>query len=1248
MKIYILRIICFIALTVTTLKGYGQASPQERSFNSGLEIIENKGQFQPEIIGVVKVPGGEVMISGDGLYYHFYDAKTVAEAHHHPEKAPENINFHSVKVNYIGANTKPSEVKWGVPNPSFKNYFIGNDPKRWASEVKSYQDLIIRNIYTGVDARYYIQNGSLKYEFLLAKGIDPNIIQLDFQGAEQLRISRDGDLIIKTSVNEWVEKKPVSYQKNNLGDLEEIKSKYKLSGNRLSFSFPKDVNPNEALIIDPFLIFSGYSGSPVDNFGYTATYDAQGNLYGGGNAYNIATSSYPRTPGAYTQPIGLLEDIGITKFQSQGNSVLYSTYIGGNSFDVPISLVVDAANNLIILGKTLSTNFPTSANAYDLTHNGEFDLTITKLNPTGSNLLASTYLGGADQDGHNINSAAGQAQFYLQDIATLNFNYGDAARGEVIIDSANNIYITSNTRSTNFPVTANAAQNLKGAAQDGFLVKFNSTLTTLLYSTFHGGDGNDAGYSIQLDSSLNIYLAGGTQSTNLAATANRYQATYGGDRDGFLAKYSPSGVLLAQTYVGTGSYDQCFFVQIGPDNQPYVLGQSLGNMPVSANVYSVTNGKQFIMKFNENLTASTMSTVFGKGNGLIDISPTAFLVDRCGKIYVSGWGGATNNNGIAPFGNLLNMPVTPDAYQLTTNDPTGSDFYLIVLDRDATALVYATLMGGNVSREHVDGGTSRFDKQGIVYQAICGGCLGNSDFPINQPAGSTISQTNNSTNCNLTVFKFDFQAQNVVARFDTTSAGLNVNGCDPFTYQFQNLSTNNANYFWFFGDGVTSNLISPAHTYPFPDTFQVTLIVTDTTPFCPSEDTAFATVIVNPKPIISIDTIGAICPNDTTLLNATSTVPIANWQWAANPTLINDTIATPTIFPGGNTTYTVIGTSQFGCSDTASILVETLFLPDLISMAPPTICKGDSIQLFSTAIAASLDTIWWDAQQGITDLTNLNPFVRPQTTTTYVLRGLTAQGCEVEDSITVNVVVTVQSDLDSLYFICPNDSVTLFANPNGTSFLWSTGDTTETIRVTTDSAAIYWVVVNIGVCESNRDTSVVLVDFVDPLFEVMPDTGYAPQIAQMVNLTGSANTWIWTFGNGSGSNQFNPSTFYPQPGIYPIELIAINSITGCIDTFRLDYFVDTVGITLPSAFTPKNLDGKNDFFRSAYLNMASVNIKIFNRWGALIYESNDLDFEWDGTFNGEPVPVGTYPYLLSGYGKNERWYSLKGSVSVIR
>ncbi len=1250
MKIYILRIIGLIAFSIFTFKSFGQVATKLEYSQKGLEIIENKGQFQEDVVGVVKVQGGEILIHSNGLYYIFYDAEAIAEAHHHPEKAPEKIDFHSVRVNYLDANTEAGEVKWGNPNPSYKNYFIGNDPKRWASNVKSYEDLVIRNVYPGVDARYYIQNGYFKYEFLLAKGVDPKIIQLDFQGAEQVRLTNEGDLVIKTTVNEWVEKKPVSYQKNNFGDLEEVNSKYKLNGTKLSFAFPKGINKNEALIIDPFLIFSGYSGSIVDNFGYTATYDAAGNLYGGGNANNSAAGTYPVTPGAYSQPLGLAIDIGITKFQSQGNSVLYHTYIGGANFDVPMSLVVDASDNLIILGKSLSTNYPTTATAFDTTHNGEFDLVISKLNSTGSTLLASTYLGGSDQDGHNINSALTTAQYYIQNPSTLNFNYGDAARGEVIIDSVNNIYITSNTRSSNFPVTTNAAQSVKNVAQDGFLVKFNPNLSTLLYSTFHGGNGNDAGYSIQLDNNLNIYLAGGTQSTNLPATTGRYQPNYADSIDGFLAKYSPNGVLLAQTYVGTGSYDQCFFVQVGPDNQPYVLGQSLGSMPVSPNVYSNTNGKQFIAKFNETLTTRTLSTVFGKGTGRIDISPTAFLVDRCGKIYVSGWGGTTNNSAQPPFGNLLNMPVTPNAYQLTTNDPTGSDFYLIVLERDAASLIYASLFGGNVAAEHVDGGTSRFDKRGVVYQAICGGCLGNSDFPINLPAGSTISQTNNSNNCNLTVFKFDVQASDVVARFDTTSIGLNINGCDPFTYQFQNLSVTNANssFFWSFGDGVTSTLNSPSHTYPSPDSFQVMLVVTDTTPFCPSVDTAYANLIVHPTPVITIDSVGAICPNDTTQLNATSTEPITNWQWAANPTLINDTIATPTIFPGSNTTYTVIGTSQYGCADTVSIFVETLFLPDLISMAPTTICKGDSLQIFTTALAASLDSVRWDPKPGITDLTNLNPFVRPQTTTTYVIRGLTAQGCEVVDSITIEVIVTVQSDLDSLYFICPKDSVTLFANPNGTAFLWSTGETTQTIRVTTDSAAIYWVIVNIGVCESNQDTSIVLVDFVRPLFEVIPDTGYAPQIAQMVNLTASANTWIWNFGNGLGSNQFNPSTYYPKPGIYPIELIAINSITGCIDTFRLDYFVDTVGIRLPSAFTPRNLDGRNDFFSSAYVNMASVNIKIFNRWGALIYESNELDFEWDGTFNGEPVQVGTYPYLLSGYGKNGRWYSLKGSVSVIR
>ena len=141
--------------------------------------------------------------------------------------------------------------------------------------------------------------------------------------------------------------------------------------------------------------------------------------------------------------------------------------------------------------------------------------------------------------------------------------------------------------------------------------------------------------------------------------------------------------------------------------------------------------------------------VFGTGSGQVDIALSAFLVDNCDNIYVSGWGGSTNGSQSATSSTTTGLPVTSDCHQCQTD---GSDFYLIVLEENMQSLLYASFFGGNQSNEHVDGGTSRFDKDGIVYQSVCAGCGGNSDFPTTPGAWSN---TNNAHNCNIAAFKFD-------------------------------------------------------------------------------------------------------------------------------------------------------------------------------------------------------------------------------------------------------------------------------------------------------------------------------------------------------------------------------------------------------------------------------------------------------------------------------------------------------------
>jgi hypothetical protein len=254
--------------------------------------------------------------------------------------------------------------------------------------------------------------------------------------------------------------------------------------------------------------------------------------------------------------------------------------------------------------------------------------------------------------------------------SALSSNYGDQFRGEIMLDENNNILIASSSRSIDFPIV-NAFQNANAGGQDGIVIKLASNFQSLLFSTYYGGSLDDACYSVKIDTANQIVFSGGTQSTDLPGTVGAYSPTYnGGITDGFVVKLNSSSLGIQQaTYLGKNNYDQAFFVEIDKNNNIYVLGQSVGGtFPVVNATFSNPNSSNFIIELNSNLTSNIASTVFGNGSTLIHISPSAFLVDICGNIYVSGWGANILQNTL-----LSGMPVTSDAFQGTS--PNGFDFY---------------------------------------------------------------------------------------------------------------------------------------------------------------------------------------------------------------------------------------------------------------------------------------------------------------------------------------------------------------------------------------------------------------------------------------------------------------------------------------------------------------------------------------------------------------------------------------------
>jgi hypothetical protein len=266
-----------------------------------------------------------------------------------------------------------------------------------------------------------------------------------------------------------------------------------------------------------------------------------------------------------------------------------------------------------------------------------------------------------------------------------------------------------------------------------------------LFSTYLGGNKDDAAFVLSLNPLNNdIYVAGATASTNFpgAAGAGRLYTGYqGGAVDGFVAQLTNTGSLVKSTYVGTAGHDVIFGVQFDKMGFPYIMGTTSSVFPIiNAAFKSQPSGKQFISKLQPDLSGYVYSTNFGTVNSTPNISPTAFLVDRCENVYVSGWGGNTNRGtndvpGYQPFSTTSGLSVTPNAIQSTTD---GGDFYFFVLEKNATSQLYGSFFGQNGGQygEHVDGGTSRFDANGVIYQSLCANCGGGAIFQLHREYGA--------------------------------------------------------------------------------------------------------------------------------------------------------------------------------------------------------------------------------------------------------------------------------------------------------------------------------------------------------------------------------------------------------------------------------------------------------------------------------------------------------------------------------
>lgn len=1005
----------------------------KRNYDIYHTLIENKGQWPENVLFFSDQPGGNLWIEKGAVLYDIRDYSKLHEEHVTAKPSSRPAPKKSlVKLSFLNANFENTVIKKDS-SYNYYNYFIGNDHSKWASDCRGYHEVIFPSIYPKIDLHFFQEVGQTKYEFHVFPQGKVDDIQLKAQGQEKIKLTKDGNIIFQTPQGNVVEKKPYAYQIKN-GRIEKIDCHFVLDKNHISFDIG-EYDKNITLVIDPILVFATYDGSITDNFGMTATYASDGKAFSGGTIYGNA---YPTPdPNAWNTtsnltmtnlPAPVTTDVFISKYSEDGSTMLWTSFIGGgddtHGTETVHSLIADPNDNLYLFGATSSADFPI-INGYQSIHGGgtplhvqyngvQFDsqgvdIYVAKFSADGHQLLGSTFMGGAQNDGTNYKITSGTYNSFAA-YDSLTTNYGDQFRGEIMLDQNGDCIVASCSRSIDFPIL-NAFQATNAGLQDGVVFKLSSDLSTLLWSSYFGGSNNDACYSVKVDSSYNIVFSGGTTSTDLPNTTGAYQTTYqGGKADGFVAKINTTtNILFRTSYIGTPTYDQAFFVEIDRNDNVYLLGQSVGGtFPVSPGVYVNPNSGQFICQMTPNLASITRSTVFGNGSGGINISPSAFMVDVCGNLYVSGWG-ANLLQGVPMSG----MPVTANAFQPTP--PNGFDFYLFVLERQMQSLLYATYLGGSSAQEHVDGGTSRFDRnRGVVYQSVCCGCGGYSDFPTTPGAWSN---QNLSPNCNNLIFKFDFEI--------VPHAEFTVNqyeGCAPFEVHFDNFSSDSTNFLWDFGNGDTTTVIfNPIYVYDTPGTYTAKLYAKDT--ICLLIDSAEITIIVHDSLVLDVPNDSVVCavPNINLVANSYGTATTFLWSSNVNftdtlNTFPNDSIIN--VSPSQNSIYYVKITNPW-CTKIDS--VKVLFVSESLNFDyPPTICRGDSLTITATNSNPLISfTFDWGPDSAIVlgDNSPQATFLLSDTSSVFV-HAVASNGCVINDTFAINVD-----------YIDPN-SITATAHPD--------------------------------------------------------------------------------------------------------------------------------------------------------------------------------------------------------------------------
>jgi beta-propeller repeat-containing protein len=643
------------AYSASTPPGLASHEPLLAAYASlPLAFVENRGQIDSRV---------RFYAQGSRYAFHFTrDAAVLSFV-----DANGGTRGVVLSLRFVGGNPKVT-LEGQERTPGEVNYFRGNDPSRWLTAIPRYSHVVYRDLWPGIDMMLRGDTGTLKYEFRVRPGAHIADIQLAYDGSKGLTLDDAGGLLIDTALGVLRDSRPVAYQ-TVAGARVPVESRYLLNDGQYSFALGATYDPGQELVIDPGLDYSTLLGGSSHESAAALAVDASGNAYVTGLTQS---PDFPTTAGAFDRTGSASNNLDafVTKVNANGTALIYSTFLGGGNFEWGRGIAVDAAGNAYVAGQTKSSDFPTTAGAFDRTFNvdtcprcgiDQYDAFVAKLNASGSGLVYSTFLGGFDLD--------------------------DALA--IAIDGSGNAYIGGETGSSTFPTTAGALDASINGAFDAFVTKLNAAGSALVYSTYLGGLEVDYVQRVVVDSSGQAYLAGPTRSADFPTTPGAFDTTQNGGFDTFLLKLDASGSALRySTFLGGLDVDFAGGLAIDADGNAYVSGGTLSpDYPVTPGALDDTldDSDAFVTKVNATGSALMYSTFVGGTGGE---GASALVVDGGGNAWIAGGTSSAD------------FPTTADGFDTSFNGT--SDAFVAEIDATGSVLRYSTFLGGTSSESAAD------------------------------------------------------------------------------------------------------------------------------------------------------------------------------------------------------------------------------------------------------------------------------------------------------------------------------------------------------------------------------------------------------------------------------------------------------------------------------------------------------------------------------------------------------------------